>query len=99
MFAGVLIPTISAPTRTSRSSRLHPIGSSSSARPTASRPTAGRSNYYVQESVGIATGILIAAIHHAGLASLTHMPSPIGFLGDILGRPSNERPFLILVVG
>ena len=56
-------------------------------------------HYYVQESVGIATGILITAIHHAGLASLTHTPSPMGFLNDILGRPSHERPFLILVVG
>jgi nitroreductase len=56
-------------------------------------------HYYVQESVGIATGFLIAAIHHAGLASLTHTPSPMGFLGEILGRPVNERPFLILVVG
>jgi nitroreductase len=56
-------------------------------------------HYYVQESVGIATGILIAAIHHAGLVSLTHTPSPMGFLNDILGRPSRERPFLILVVG
>jgi iodotyrosine deiodinase len=56
-------------------------------------------NYYVQESVGIATGILITAVHHAGLVSLTHTPSPMGFLNDILGRPANERPFLILVVG
>jgi nitroreductase len=56
-------------------------------------------HYYVQESVGIATGILIAAIHHAGLVSLTHTPSPMGFLNEILGRPSHERPFLILVVG
>lgn len=56
-------------------------------------------NYYVQESVGIATGMLISAIHHAGLASLTHTPSPMGFLNEILGRPKNERPFLILVVG
>ncbi len=56
-------------------------------------------NYYVQESVGIATGLLIAAVHHAGLVSLTHTPSPMGFLNDILGRPANERPFLILVVG
>ena len=56
-------------------------------------------HYYTQESVGIATGILIAAIHHAGLVSLTHTPSPMGFLNDILGRPSRERPFLILVVG
>ena len=56
-------------------------------------------HYYVQESVGIATGILIAAIHHAGLASLTHTPSPMAFLNDILGRPARERPFLLLVVG
>ncbi|MFO7663882.1 MAG: nitroreductase family protein [Chloroflexota bacterium] len=56
-------------------------------------------HYYVQESVGIATGFLIAAIHHAGLASLTHTPSPMGFLNQILGRPNNERPFLLLVVG
>ena len=55
--------------------------------------------YYAQESAGIATGILITAIHHAGLASLTHTPSPMGFLNEILGRPSHERPFLILVVG
>jgi iodotyrosine deiodinase len=56
-------------------------------------------NYYVQESVGIATGLLIAAIHHAGLVSLTHTPSPMGFLNEILGRPANEKPFLLLVVG
>lgn len=56
-------------------------------------------NYYVTESVGIATGMLITAIHHAGLASLTHTPSPMGFLNDILGRPQNERAYLILVVG
>lgn len=56
-------------------------------------------HYYVSESVGIATGILITAIHQAGLVSLTHTPSPMGFLNEILGRPSNERPFLILVVG
>ena len=56
-------------------------------------------HYYAQESVGIATGFLIAAIHHAGLVSLTHTPSPMGFLNERLGRPSNERPFLILVVG
>lgn len=54
-------------------------------------------HYYAQESV--ATGILITAVHHAGLASLTHTPSPMGFLNEILGRPSHERPFLILVVG
>lgn len=56
-------------------------------------------HYYVTESVGIATGMLIAAIHNAGLVSLTHTPSPMGFLNEILGRPSHERPFLILVVG
>ena len=56
-------------------------------------------NYYVTESVGIATGMLIAALHHAGLATLTHTPSPMGFLNDVLGRPKNERAFLLLVVG
>lgn len=56
-------------------------------------------HYYAQESVGIATGMLITAVHHAGLVSLTHTPSPMGFLNEILGRPSHERPFLILVVG
>ena len=56
-------------------------------------------HYYVAESVGLATGMLIAAIHNAGLVSLTHTPSPMKFLSDILARPSNERPFLILVVG
>lgn len=57
------------------------------------------SHYYVQESVGIAVGLLIAAVHHAGLVSLTHTPSPMGFLSEILGRPHNERAMLILVVG
>jgi nitroreductase len=56
-------------------------------------------NYYVQESVGIATGMLITALHHAGLVSLTHTPSPMGFLNAILERPANEKPFLLLVVG
>jgi nitroreductase len=56
-------------------------------------------HYYAQESVGIATGMLIAAVHHAGLVSLTHTPSPMGFLNEILGRPAHERPFLILVTG
>jgi len=56
-------------------------------------------HYYATESVGIATGILISAIHHAGLVSLTHTPSPMGFLNELLGRPANERPFLLLVVG
>ncbi|GIV78591.1 MAG: oxidoreductase [Litorilinea sp.] len=56
-------------------------------------------HYYVTESVGIATGILITALHHAGLATLTHTPSPMHFLNRILQRPTNERPFLLLVVG
>ncbi len=56
-------------------------------------------HYYGLESVGIATGLLISAIHNAGLASLTHTPSPMGFLNEILERPKNERPFLLLVVG
>lgn len=56
-------------------------------------------HYYVQESVGIATGILITALHYAGLVSLTHTPSPMGFLNQILDRPNHERPFLLLVVG
>ncbi len=55
--------------------------------------------YYSQESTGIACGILITAIHNAGLVSLTHTPSPMNFLNEILGRPNNERPFLLLVVG
>ena len=58
-----------------------------------------KTHYYVKESVGIATGMLITAIHKAGLASLTHTPSPMGFLNEILDRPDNERPFLLLVVG
>ncbi len=56
-------------------------------------------HYYVNESVGIATGFLIAALHHAGLATLTHTPSPMNFLNQILQRPRHERPFLLLVVG
>jgi len=57
-------------------------------------------HYYPTESVGIATGILITALHNAGLATLTHTPSPMGFLNDILGRPAeSERPFLLLVAG
>ncbi|MCL7962714.1 MAG: nitroreductase family protein, partial [marine benthic group bacterium] len=56
-------------------------------------------HYYVQESVGIATGFLIAALHSAGLVTLTHTPSPMGFLNSVLGRPKNERPFLLLVTG
>lgn len=56
-------------------------------------------HYYVQESVGIATGFLISALHNAGLACLTHTPSPMGFLGEILQRPKNERAYINLVVG
>ena len=55
--------------------------------------------YYPKESVGIATGFLISALHHAGLATLTHTPSPMKFLTKILERPSSEKPFLLLVVG
>lgn len=55
--------------------------------------------YYPHESVGIATGLLIAALHQARLATLTHTPSPMGFLNEILGRPSNEMAYLLLVVG
>jgi iodotyrosine deiodinase len=56
-------------------------------------------HYYVAESVGIASGMLLAALHWAGLATLTHTPSPMGFLSEILGRPANEKPFLLIPVG
>lgn len=56
-------------------------------------------NYYVNESVGIATGMLISAIHHAGLVTLTHTPSPLNFLAEVLERPKNEKPYLLLPVG
>ncbi|HUP18773.1 MAG TPA: nitroreductase family protein, partial [Gemmatimonadota bacterium] len=63
-------------------------------------PDGGRvPHYYPVESVGLATGFLIAAVHRAGLACLTHTPSPMGFLNEILERPANEKPFLLLVVG
>ena len=64
-------------------------------------PEAGQDlkNYYVSESVGIATGFLICALHHAGLATLTHTPKPMGFLNEICGRPDSERPFVLLVTG
>lgn len=58
-----------------------------------------RQNYYVTESVGLACGFLLMAIHHAGLAALTHTPSPMNFLGKILNRPENEKPFLLIPVG
>ncbi|MDE1948889.1 MAG: nitroreductase family protein [Burkholderiales bacterium] len=64
------------------------------------RPDGSRySHYYVPESVGIATGLLIAALHHAGLATLTHTPSPMTFLNALCGRPSSEKPTILLVVG
>lgn len=56
-------------------------------------------HYYPTESVGLATGVLITALHHAGLVTLTHTPSPMNFLNGILNRPENEKPFLLLVVG
>ena len=58
-----------------------------------------RKNYYMPESVGIATGFLLNALHAAGLATLTHTPNPMRFLSDILGRPDNERPYMLIVVG
>jgi nitroreductase len=58
-----------------------------------------RKHYYVRESVGIAVGLLLASLHSAGLATLTHTPSPMGFLASILGRPRNERAFVLLPVG
>lgn len=63
------------------------------------RPGDQKKNYYVSESVGIATGLLIAALHDAGLATLTHTPAPMGFLNEICGRPDDEKPFLLLVAG
>ncbi len=58
-----------------------------------------RAHYYVNESVGIATGFLLAALHQAGLAALTHTPSPMGFLSELLERPPNERPLMLVVTG
>ncbi len=58
-----------------------------------------RKHYYVRESVGIAVGFLLASLHSAGLATLTHSPSPMGFLKELLGRPDNERPFIVIPVG
>jgi len=65
----------------------------------ASTPRGLAKHYYVNESVGIATGFLLAALHHAGLATLTHTPSPMGFLREILLRPEEERPFLVVALG
>ena len=62
-------------------------------------PRGEQKTYYPRESVGIAVGLLIAGLHLAGLATLTHTPSPMGFLNDLLGRPVSEKPFLLLVVG
>jgi iodotyrosine deiodinase len=62
-------------------------------------PGEQKTNYYVTESVGIACGFLLAALHRAGLATLTHTPSPMGFLRDICGRPSGEKPMMVVVVG
>lgn len=56
-------------------------------------------HYYVKESVGIAVGLLLASLHGAGLATLTHTPSPMGFLRELLGRPENERPYVLVPIG
>ena len=58
-----------------------------------------QTHYYVMESVGIATGFLLAALHHAGMATLTHTPNPMGFLNQVLGRPANERALMLVVAG
>jgi nitroreductase len=62
-------------------------------------PGENRTNYYVPESVGIACGLMLAALHRAGLATLTHTPSPMGFLRDLCGRPADEKPYMIIVAG
>lgn len=62
-------------------------------------PGEKRQNYYVTESVGIACGLMLATLHKAGLATLTHTPSPMGFLRDICGRPADEKPLMIIVAG
>jgi nitroreductase len=67
--------------------------------PDAFDPRIKNNNYYVTESVGIAAGMFLNAVHQAGLVSLTHTPSPMNFLGALLGRPENERPFLLIPVG
>ncbi len=67
--------------------------------PTAGDPPRKIKHYYVRESVGIACGLLIASLHQAGLACVTHTPNPMGFLSRILGRPQNEKPYLLLPVG
>ena len=62
-------------------------------------PDEKRQNYYVVESVGIACGLMLAALHRAGLATLTHTPSPMGFLREICGRPNDEKPIMVIVAG
>ncbi len=90
----------SAPTHTSRFWRPRPSLIAIFAQSYGLLPDGRKvKHYYVQELVGIATGMLIAALHHAGLATLTHTPSPMAFLNEILDRPAHERPFLLLVVG
>ena len=69
------------------------------ARKSASADGVVRKNYYVPESVGIATGFLLTALHTAGLVTLTHTPSPMGFLNEICGRPSDEKPYMLVVTG
>ena len=69
------------------------------ARSSPSADSVVRKNYYVPESVSIATGFLIAALHQAGLATLTHTPSPMGFLNELCGRPKSEKPYILLVTG
>lgn len=69
------------------------------ARKSASADGVVRKNYYVPESVSIATGFLIAALHQAGLATLTHTPSPMSFLNEICGRPASDKPYILLVTG
>jgi len=63
------------------------------------RDGAVRKHYYARESVGVACGLFLAAIHQMGLVTLTHTPSPMGFLNTVLGRPKNERPFVLLPIG
>ncbi len=62
-------------------------------------PAVKHNNYYVTESVGLAAGFFLSAVHQAGLASLTHTPSPMNFLSSVLGRPENEKPFLLMPIG
>lgn len=69
------------------------------ARPFADTPAGKRKHYYVQESVGIAVGFLLAALHRAGIATLTHTPSPMNFLRDVLGRPGSERAYMLIALG